>query len=84
MRLLVDKTTTNHIESYYYNDLCQLRVSFVVFHNCSCSVGAIFESRPVCSRESEFPPTFEVVRYRKSCGIQTKRDEYVKYKHTKC
>ena len=45
--------------------------------------GAISESRPVCSRESEFPPTFEVVRYRKNCGIQTKRDEHVKYKHTK-
>ncbi len=46
--------------------------------------GAISESRHVCSRESEFPPTLRTAAIGKVAKRKPKQGEHVKYKYTKC
>ena len=59
-------------------------IVLLFFHNCLYSVGAISESRHVCSRESEFSPTLRAAGIGKVAEFKPKQDEYVKYKYTKC
>ncbi len=41
-------------------------------------------TKHIVSRESECPPTFEVVGYLKIAAFKPQRSEHMKYKHTHC